>query len=130
MLKKILQSNIITFLLSIKIISKFILKNSTIIVVYHGVSRKGPFFHKKFNLNIKPTLFEKQIIWLKNNFNIISPRDLLNKKYKKPAVMITFDDGDKSYIKEAVPILKKYKIPSIMFLNMDVIQGKLSWAGI
>jgi len=130
MLKKILQSNIITFLLSIKIVSKFILKNSTIIVVYHGVSRKGPFFHKKFNLNIKPTLFEKQIIWLKNNFNIISPRDLLNKKYKKPAVMITFDDGDKSYIKEAVPILKKYKIPSIMFLNMDVIQGKLSWAGI
>lgn len=130
MLKKFLQSNIITFLLSTKIVSKFILKNSTIIVVYHGVSYKEPFFHKKFNLNIKPKLFEKQIRWLKNNFNIISPKDLLNGNYKKPAVMITFDDGDKSYIKEAVPILNKHNIPSIMFLNMDVIEGNLSWAGI
>ena len=130
MLRKILQSKIIAFILSIKIVSKFILKNSTIIVVYHGVSYKEPFFHKKFDLNVKPNLFENQIRWLKNNFNIISPIDLLNKNYKKPAAMITFDDGDKSYIKTAVPILKKHNIPSIMFLNMDVVGGSLSWAGI
>jgi len=130
MLKKILQSKVISFILSKKVVSKFILKNSTIIVLYHGVASKEPPFHKKFNLNIQPKLFEKQIIWLKNNFNIISPIDLLNQNYKKPAVMITFDDGDKSYIKTAVPILKKHNVPSIMFLNMDVIQGNLSWAGI
>jgi len=130
MLKKILKTKLVTVILSCKIISNIFLKNSTIIVVYHGVSNNQPHFHTMFNLNINPKLFEKQLILLKNNFNIISPTELLQNDYKKPAVMITFDDGDKSYIKNAVPILKKHKIPSLIFLNMAVIKGDLSWAGL
>ena len=130
MLKKLFRTTLVSYFFSIKIISNLILKNSTIIVAYHGISFQPSVFYKTFNLNIDPFLFEKQILWLKENFNIISPIQLLNKNYKKPAVLITFDDGDKSYIKNAIPILKKYNIPSINFLNMAVIKGELSWAGI
>ena len=130
MIKKILKTKIITLILSNKWISKKILKNSTIILVYHGVSKNPPMFHKIFNLNIEPKLFEKQIIWIKKNFNIISPQDIVENNYKKPAAMITFDDGDRSYLKHASPILKKHNISSIIFLNMEVIKGNISWAGL
>ena len=130
MLKKLLRTKLVSYFFSTKIISNLILKNSTIIVAYHGISFRPSVFYKTFNLNIDPFLFEKQILWLKENFNIISPIQLLKKNYKKPAVLITFDDGDKSYIKNAIPILKKYNIPSINFLNMAVVKGELSWAGI
>ena len=130
MLKKIFRLKWVSHLLAKRIISNFALKNSTIIILYHGVSFKPPLFHKLFNLNVNPVLFEKQILWLKKNFNIISPTQILKNNYKKPAAMITFDDGDKSYIKYAIPILKKHNIASINFLNMGVIKGELSWAGI
>ena len=82
MLKKLFRTTLVSYFFSIKIISNLILKNSTIIVAYHGISFQPSVFYKTFNLNIDPFLFEKQILWLKENFNIISPIQLLNKNYK------------------------------------------------
>ena len=98
MLKKILKTKLVSLLFSNNIIKKFVLRNSTIILVYHSISHRPSKFHKLYNLNVDPKLFEKQIIWLKKNFNLISPKELDTDEYEKPAVMITFDDGDKSYI--------------------------------
>ena len=128
MLKKILKTKLVSLLFSNNIIKKFVLRNSTIILVNHSISHRPSKFHKLYNLNVDPKLFEKQIIWLKKNFNLISPKELDTDEYEKPAVMITFDDGDKSYINNAVPILSKHKINSTVFLNMEVVKGNLSWA--
>lgn len=70
--------------------------------------------------------FESQIIYLKQNYNIIGLNELescLKNFHLIPnnSILITFDDGDLSLYVNALPILKKYNIPSISFIITDLI---------
>ena len=49
MLKKLFRTTLVSYFFSIKIISNLILKNSTIIVAYHGISFQPSVFYKTFN---------------------------------------------------------------------------------
>lgn len=75
-----------------------------------------------------PIKFEKQIIFLKSKYNIISIKDILNfidgkSKLPKYPLLITFDDGDISVLQEGASILKKYNIPSCLFIITDLIDS-------
>ena len=61
---------------------------------------------------------------------MISPDDLLRRNIIENSALITFDDGYKSFFTNAVPILQDYNLPSINFLNMAPIKGKIFWAGL
>ena len=100
------------------------------VFLYHDVSQNPSKFSKEYNLNVEPEIFESQIQFIKNNFNVISPDELLGSQLPLKAALITFDDGFKSFFYNAAPILEKYKVPSINFLNFATIEGKLSWAGL
>ena len=104
-----------------------ILKNAVVIFVYHDVSNNPSPFSKKYNLNIPPDVFYSQVRAINNIFNIISPSDLINSHFERPAALFTFDDGFKSYFNNALPILKEFNSPSINFINYDVINGELFW---
>jgi len=99
---------------------KFIKKN--IIFLFHDVTNNPSSYSEenKINMNIKN--FKKIIKHIDNNYEIISPALLQNNSHikNKHYALITFDDGYKSYIKDVVPILKKKKIPSLIFLNAQV----------
>ena len=129
---KLTENILITYIFSTKIIVNFFLKDEIIVLLYHGISNYPSEFHKRHNLNVKPRLLENHIIWLKEYFNIISPLDLIKKnKYKKKSVLFTFDDGDKSILTDAIPIMDKYKIPSINFINLSAIYNdKIFWPGL
>ena len=104
-----------------------IFKNAVVIFIYHDVSSKPSHFSKKYNLNIPPDVFYSQVRAINNIFNIISPSDLINSNFERPAALFTFDDGFKSYFNNALPILKEFNSPSINFINYDVINGELFW---
>lgn len=70
--------------------------------------------------------FEKQIKYLKLNYNILSPQQLVEgiekmKELPKNPLFITFDDGDVSNYTNAFPILKKHGIPAILFIITELI---------
>lgn len=73
-------------------------------------------------VNISTKKFEKQIKWLsKHGYKTISMDDLYewkvnNKKIPRKSIIITFDDGWKSYYEKAVPILEKYNMQSNVFV--------------
>lgn len=72
------------------------------------------------------TKFETQISYLKSNYNIISIQDVLNSLLdKKPlpsnSILITFDDGDISVLENGLPVLKKYNLPSCLFIITQLI---------
>jgi len=79
--------------------------------------------------------FEKQMAYLKNNeYHVITLDqyyNFINLKYTLPpkAVILSFDDGWKSFDKYAFPILKKYGFKGTIFVYSDFIGGKLalSW---
>jgi len=63
--------------------------------------------------------FKNKLKFLKNNFNIISPKDFYNQRFskKKLNILLTFDDGYKSWLKNVIPYLKREKISAIFFLD-------------
>ena len=54
--------------------------------------------------------------------------NLINQKNEKK-ILITIDDGFKSFYKEAWPYLKKNKIPFILFVSTEPVgkNGYMNW---
>lgn len=70
--------------------------------------------------------FEKQLTYLKTNYNIISYQQFYDFLFKntslpKKALLITFDDGDFSFYQNGYPLLKKLSIPAILFVITELI---------
>jgi len=77
---------------------------------------------------VDPEDFEKQIIYIKSNYNIISLHELLESNSQKnlfPAgsIAITFDDGYEDNYRYAFPILRKHDIPATIFVSTAFVGG-------
>ncbi len=59
--------------------------------------------------------FKKQLDYLEKNFNIISPKDFLKKKFPEKSCLLTFDDGLKDHIDYVFPELIKRKLKGFFF---------------
>ena len=72
--------------------------------------------------------FERQVKWLKSNFDILSESELLGLISKpllsKRGVAITFDDGYRDNYELAYPVLRAYGAPAIFFLCPGLIDGR------
>ena len=71
--------------------------------------------------NIKIKDFKKQLEIIKiENISFVNPKDfkksLISKKGTRK-ILLTIDDGFLSFYENAWPILKKNKIPFILFIN-------------
>ena len=100
-------------------INNFFVKKN--IITYHRIS------NKKINdpLSISLETFENQIKLLVSKFSIISldrilEKDLPNGNY----IAITFDDGYRDNLLNAVPILEKYKVPATIYITSRFLEGK------
>ena len=97
---------------------------------YHDVTDHPSQFSIKHGLNVRPFIFEAQLNFVSRHFDIISPTQLVSGYYRPPCALITFDDGFRSYFDTAVPLLRRKRIPSIIFLNMAPIGGEVFWSGL
>ena len=113
-----------------KVLKKDLTSNSITVFCYHDVSLNPSDFSSDYGLNVPPDVFEFQINFINQNFNIIGPDELLTNRIPNNAALITFDDGFKSYFNTAMPIMEKYSIPSIIFLNMAPVKGDIFWSGL
>lgn len=72
--------------------------------------------------------FEKQVIYLKSQYNIISIENLqshvrLNQPLPKNPLLITFDDGDITVLQKGLPVLKKHNLSSCLFIITGLINN-------
>ena len=90
------------------------------VLTYHSIG------DDKSSISISNNIFEKQIIFLKKlsyetiNFDEINPD-------KKNQIIITFDDGYKDIIINALPILKKYNFKATCFFVTNLIGKNNHW---
>ena len=76
------------------------------------------------DLIVSKSVFEKQIRYLKKNFNVISINDI-NKNFNlKKKIVITFDDGYFDNFENAFPILKEYNCPAIIYIVTSFLDNK------
>ena len=128
--------------MNISIVVKYILgilaypfyKKFPQVFLYHEVTNKPCSSAKENNSYITKEIFEKQILWIKQRYEILDPEELANKffysKTKKPLGLITFDDGSESIFRNAAPILRKYNIKALLFLNTEPMEGGYFVAGL
>lgn len=104
------------------------------ILTYHNFSPD-----KTSKMTVRKKDFEEQMIYLKENkYHVVTMKDLIdfiNYRTQLPlkSVVITVDDGWKSFYDIAYPILKKYGYPATLFVYTDLITGAgnhLSWSEI
>jgi peptidoglycan/xylan/chitin deacetylase (PgdA/CDA1 family) len=72
-------------------------------------------------LSVTPAHFEEQIRYIAHNYYPVSLGELLDikqkKKIPKNTIAITFDDGYADNLWNALPILKKYRVPATVFVT-------------
>lgn len=100
------------------------------IIFYHEISRTENKEHLEFSVDAAH--FEKQLLWLKQRYNIVSLEKLIRhckgeERLPGDPLAISFDGGYKGNYIHAFPILKKYEIPATVYLITDSIDGNLSW---
>ena len=94
------------------------------VLCYHQFTEENTSDNK---MVVTRTEFESQMAYLADNgyqvFSLGELASFLNGKKELPlkSVVITIDDGYKSYFEVAYPILKKYDFPSTMFVYPDFI---------
>jgi hypothetical protein len=110
--------------------SSSLIKNALSVFCYHDVTNNPSELSQKYDLNVYPQIFDFQIGFIKKNFNIITPDDLLENRIPASAALITFDDGFLSFFEEAIPILEKHQVPALIFLNMEPVQGAVFFSGL
>ncbi len=104
-------------------------KNISLFVIYYHKTSNSP----KTNLipglvNCSEEEFEKEILFFKKYFNLISLEDLKNYLLNnlvlpKNSLLITFDDGYKDNYTYAYQVLKRNKVPAAIFLTTDFIDN-------
>ena len=105
---------------------KTITKNKSYVLMFHGVSNK-----KNLNIskNSQPHLdiiqFESVIRWVRKNFNILEPLELINST--KPGILLTFDDGFQNNYTNVLPILEKYSAPGLFFITTQHVLDPKNW---
>ena len=99
-----------------------------IVLMYHRFEE-----NRYPSTNIKIADFIKHLNLIKKKqFEFINPTDfedgLLNRR-KKKKILLTIDDGFRSFYDQAWPILKKEKIPFILFINTREVgtRGYMGW---
>lgn len=97
------------------------------VALYHSTFQKPPSDLLSGLHNICPQEFEKQCMWLKENFSIVSIDEYIQAKDLQNLAAITFDDAYKCIFSEALPILFSMDLPATIFVNGCTLEGKPFW---
>ena len=102
--------------------------NGILSIMYHRFNE-----NKYPSTNIKMDIFQKHIKIIKElDYEFYNPKFFI-KDFKKPKkkkkILITIDDGFKSFYNNAWPYLKENKIPFILFVSTEPVgkNGYMTW---
>ncbi len=100
------------------------------VIMYHSIDE-----NTSSALSVSPKSFARQMKFLKDfGYNVISLEELIGyirdkKPLKAKTIAITFDDGYKNNYTDAYPALKRYNLPTTIFVIVDNVgkEGFLNW---
>ena len=106
-------------------------KRGLTVFLFHSVTKKPGSFEQEGRLAVTPEIFKMQLEWILKNYHPVGPPDLESASYlPSDACLITFDDGWSGTFEHAFPLLEKYSVPALSFLNMEPLEGKPLWAAV
>jgi peptidoglycan/xylan/chitin deacetylase (PgdA/CDA1 family) len=107
--------------------------NSLTVVMFHRVLAKEdprwPEAEKEWTVSVD--FFESCLRFFRKHYNLVTLDDLLlayesGKSMPKRPLLITFDDGWSDNEQYALPVLKKYNAPALLFVTSGMIGKKIT----
>src|SRR5262249_7874091 len=81
--------------------------------------------------NTSASLFREQIRFLLDRYTPISIHEFMEVQehsrqhtFRKPPILLTFDDGFKSVLDQALPILEEFGVPALFFVIGEVLRNQ------
>lgn len=102
-------------------------KNNFRILLYHSIGRRVE--DDILGIRVSREDFFSQMRFLYDNkYNVVRLIDLIksiqnNAEMPKKSIVITFDDGYKDNLTEAIPILKEFNFPALIFTCLGYIES-------
>ncbi|MXZ80460.1 MAG: polysaccharide deacetylase family protein [Gammaproteobacteria bacterium] len=97
-----------------------------LVLLYHSISADARLAGKGIH-DLSPRMLERHIVDLSPWFRFVSLPEFLARDDPSGLAAVTFDDGYRNVIDNALPVLGQYRIPTSVFLNTVVMEGKLNW---
>jgi peptidoglycan/xylan/chitin deacetylase (PgdA/CDA1 family) len=96
------------------------------VLMYHRVLESDECEGVEEGIYVAPDVFDCQVAFLKNHFELIDFADLKEiqngkRTPQKPLCMITFDDGWEDNYRRAFPVLKKHGAKAVIFLTTGLV---------
>ena len=92
---------------------------------HHLTTIDGP-FTRGLGVSISPDAFERRIRFLTRHYDTVDLDAILSRAtdaHPRP-LLVTFDDAYASVAREAVPILERYGVPAVFFVNAATVEGE------
>lgn len=105
-------------------------KNQCRILMYHSIEKSNRTVDR-MGLAVHPDAFYAHIKYLHDNgFKVLGLSELacmiINQtNMPRESVVITFDDGYKSILTSAAPILRKFGFTATLFINIDFMENRI-----
>ncbi|MDQ3758040.1 MAG: polysaccharide deacetylase family protein [Actinomycetota bacterium] len=101
---------------------------SVTVLAYHAVGRCAP-ADDPHNLWVSPEAFRRHLAYLARSRRVVSLADAVDGRVEpgRPAVVVTFDDGYRSVLENAVPLLECHGFPATVFVPTKYIGDGNRW---
>jgi len=98
-----------------------------LIVMYHGVCESPSGSLGPWEYAVSPSDFEEQIEQLSDSYEVVSLDKAMEADISEDLAVVTFDDGYKNNLTNAVPILERYDMPATFYISTSFVNGKLPY---
>jgi peptidoglycan/xylan/chitin deacetylase (PgdA/CDA1 family) len=108
--------------------ARALFRSRLLVVCFHGVCVDRPDVPDPAGMHVPAELFEEQVRFLADRYHPVGLDDVrracLDGAALPPeAVLVTFDDGYSNVGENALPILRRYRVPSVLFVVPSAIDG-------
>ncbi|WP_423906509.1 polysaccharide deacetylase family protein [Candidatus Spongiihabitans sp.] len=106
---------------------KLIAQSNGLILLYHFIDQEIPEALLNTIHNVPPITLQTHIEVLSRFFKFVSLWEFSRAKSKRGLAAITFDDGYRNVIKNALPVLESFGYPATLFLNPITFSKRCNW---
>ena len=99
--------------------------NTPLGLVYHEVSDTPSEMSLDTKTYTSISSFQKQMGWIFKFYNVIDITEL-NTNYQRGDLVLSFDDGYRSFKNNALPLIRKFGYPVICFINSSTINKQIN----
>lgn len=103
-------------------------RNNPKVLLFHDIAATENDFVAGLGTTMHPDIFADHVAYLSQHYDITSIDELMTRRGRRPRVSIAFDDGYRSVLQNALPIMQRHNVTAIIYLITRAVGNReLVW---